>query len=173
MRIIRIIFILSFLWFQSFEKVFSQASIAQAQAVFIYNFTRLIEWPAEYKSGPFTIGILGSSDLYDEIKNYTNGKMVGSQPINAVKYNAIEFIGKCHILFVPFNRTKDMDAIKNKIGNNSTLIITEKKGALENGSMINFVIIEDRLKFELKISNASKIGLKIHSNLENMAVAKY
>jgi hypothetical protein len=155
------------------EKVCSQASIAQAQAVFIYNFTRLIEWPAEYKTGVFTIGILGTSELYDEMKNYTNGKMVGSQTINTVKYNAIEFIGKCHILFVPFNKTKDLEAIKNKIGNNSTLIISEKKGALDNGAMINFVIIEDRLKFELKMSNATKIGLKIHSNLENMAVAKY
>jgi hypothetical protein len=151
----------------------SQTSIAQAQAVFIYNFTRLIEWPAESKTGNFEILVYGSNELVSNVKSYTNSKFVGTQPIVVNKCNAVEEIGKPHILFIAFGKTKDMEAIKNKIGNNSTLIITEKKGGLDLGATINFVIIEDKLKFELKTGNASKVGLKIHSNLENMAVAKY
>jgi hypothetical protein len=39
------------------DKLTAQTSISQAQAVFIYNFTRLIEWPTEYKTGEFVIGV--------------------------------------------------------------------------------------------------------------------
>jgi hypothetical protein len=154
-------------------KSFSQTSVAQAQAIFIYNFTRLIEWPGEFKTGDFVIGIYGSSELFNEVKPYTTSKMVGNQAIKVVKFTSVEEISKCHIIFVGFGKTKELAAILAKLGNNSTLIITEKNGGLENGAAINFTLVEDKLKFELKAGNASKYGLKIHSNLENMAIAKY
>jgi hypothetical protein len=56
------------------------------------------------------------------------------------------------------------------VGTNKTLVITEKKGALNEGSAINFVIVDNKLKFELKVSNATKNGLKVSSNLETMAI---
>ena len=151
----------------------AQTSVAQAQAVFIYNFTRLIEWPSDYKSGDFIIGIYGSNETFNEIKNFTSGKSVGSQNISVVKFSTAQTISKCHILFVPYGKTKELAAILSSLAGAKTLIITEKKGAIEEGATINFVIVEDKLKFELKVSNASKLGLKISSNLENMAIAKY
>jgi hypothetical protein len=99
--------------------------------------------------------------------------MVGNQPIKVVKFGVTDEFTKCHILFVSFGKTKDMSSVTSKLGNNSTLVITEKKGGIEGGATINFILVEDKLKFELKSSNASKYGMKIHSNLENMAIAKY
>ena len=151
----------------------AQTSVAQAQAVFIYNFTRLIEWPSDYKTGDFVIGVYNSSELFNEIKNFTNGKTVGSQPIAVTKFSSAQTITKCHILFVPFGKTKEIGTILSTLSGAKTLIISEKKGALEEGSTINFVIVEDKLKFEIKASSGSKLGLKISSNLENMAIAKY
>jgi len=151
----------------------AQTSVAQAQAVFIYNFTRLIEWPADYKTGDFIIGVYGAGDVYNEIKNFTNGKSVGNQTISVIKFASAQGITKCHILFVPFGKTKELPTILGTLAGAKTLIIGEKKGALEEGATINFVIVEDKLKFELKAGNATKYGLKINSNLENMAIAKY
>ncbi len=165
------IFLLLFLF--AFSKSQSQSSIPAAQSVFIYNFTRLIEWPADYKSGDFTIGVIGSGEVFNELKNYTASKMVGVQPIKVVKFNATAEISKCHILFVGYGKTKDLAEMVTKLGGGSTLIVSENKAAIDKGATINFVIIEDKLKFELKTSNASNVGLKIHSNLENMASAKY
>lgn len=165
------IFLLLFLF--AFSKSHAQSSIPAAQSVFIYNFTRLIEWPADYKSGDFTIGVIGSGEVFNELKNYTTSKMVGVQPIKVVKFNATAEISKCHILFVGYGKTKELAEIVTKLGGGSTLIVSENKAAIDKGATINFVIIEDKLKFELKTSNASSVGLKIHSNLENMASAKY
>jgi hypothetical protein len=165
------IFLLLFLF--AFGKSYSQSSIPAAQSVFIYNFTRLIEWPAEYKSGDFTIGVIGSGEVFNELKNYTTSKMVGVQPIKVVRFNTTADISKCHILFVGYGKTKEIAEMKSKLGGGSTLIVSENRGAIDKGAAINFVIIEDKLKFELKTSNASSVGLKIHSNLENMASAKY
>jgi hypothetical protein len=166
-------FLSIFLVLFSLQSANAQSTIGQAQAVFMYNFTRLIEWPAEYKSGDFIIGVYGSSEVYNEVKTFCSGKMVGSQPITVTKFSSADDIGKCHIVFVAYGKSKEIGAISSKISGNKTLIISERKGALEDGSAINFVVIDDKLKFELKASNGIKYGLKIHSNLESMAVAKY
>lgn len=172
MKIGKILFVSLVLIF-SFAKGNAQTSIAKGQAVFIYNFTRLIEWPEGSKSGNFVIAVYGSADLVNEIKSYTTSKAVGTQSIEVVKCNSVEEIKNPHILFVAFGKTKEMEAIKSKVGNSRTLIIGEKKGILELGAAINFVVVDDKLKFELKSGNATKSGLKIHSTLENMAIAKY
>jgi hypothetical protein len=156
-----------------FVKTYSQSSVAGGQAIFLYNFTRLIEWPESYKSGNFVMGVYGASELFDELQSYTNGKSVGSQAIKVVKFASAADIGKCHILFIGYGKTKEMAAIMGKIGNASTLVVTERFGGLDAGATINFVLKEDKLKYEIKSSNGLKVGLKIHSNLENMAYAKY
>ena len=173
MKKLTLAFLGIFLVLFSLQTVKAQSTIGQAQAVFIYNFTRLIEWPGDYKTGDFIIGVYGSTDVFNEVKAFCNGKMVGVQPITVVKYAKLEDIGKCHIVFVSYSKSKEMAAISTNISVHKTLIISEKKGSLEEGSTINFVVIEDKLKFELKAGNGTKNGLKIHSNLENMAVAKY
>jgi hypothetical protein len=161
------------LFFLSIQNLYSQQSIPQAQSIFIYNFTRLVEWPGEYKSGEFTIGVLGSADVFNELKSYTSTKMVGTQPIKVIKFNSGAEVSKCHILFVAYGKTKELTDVISKLAGSSTLLITENRAAIEKGAAVNFVVIDDKLRFELKTSNATNVGLKVHSTFENMASRKY
>jgi hypothetical protein len=150
---------------------YMQTSIPKAQTLFIYNFSRLIEWPANYKTGNFIIGILGTTDVATELETYTKGKKVGTQSIEIIRYKAPAEIQTCHILFVPFSRTKQVPEIVAALNGKSTLIITEKNGALDDGAAINFIILQDKMKFELKSENASKNGIKFSSKLQEMSLS--
>ncbi|MBA7643292.1 hypothetical protein ES703_51013 [subsurface metagenome] len=141
--------------------------------MFIYNFSRLIEWPPNYKTGPFVIGVYGSSPIMGEIKTYTSGKRVGSQPITVKTFNSPAEISTCHILVVPFSSTKHLPNIILQLSSKSTLVITEKSGATRAGSAINFVIVGDKLKFELSPTNATKYNIKLSSKLSEMAFKIY
>jgi hypothetical protein len=70
---------------------------------------------------------------------------------------------------VPFVRTKQLTEVIATLGSKSTLIITEKTGALGEGAAINFVILDDRMKFELKPENANKYGIKFSAKLQEMS----
>ncbi len=153
--------------------LFAQTGIPRAQAMFIYNFSRLIEWPTSYKSGSFVIGIFGTSAVSDELNSYTTGKKVGTQSITVQELKSIDEISKCHILFVPFSRTKQLEEIVARVENMSTLLITEKNGAIDIGSAINFLIVGDKLKFEIKQTNASRYGIKVSAKLQEMAFKSY
>lgn len=153
--------------------VFSQTDISRAEALFIYNFSRLIEWPSNYKNGPFVIGVLGSSPILGQLQTFTNGKQVGSQPIAVKNFNSASEISTCHILFVPFSETKQLPNIIPQIAGKSTLIITEKNGSIDEGAGINFVVVGDKLKFELSPSNVSSRQIKLSSKLNEMAYKVY
>ena len=50
------------------------------------------------------------------------------------------------------------------------LTVTESDGALSQGSMINFVIVDRRVRFEVGLESAEKNGLRLSSRL--LAVAQ-
>jgi hypothetical protein len=149
----------------------AQTAIPKAQAMFIYNFSRLVEWPIAYKSGPFIIGVLGGSSVADELEVYALGKKVGTQEIQIERYKTLQEIKTCHILFIPFSRTKQMAEILNLVQGKNILLITEKNGALNDGAAINFVLLSDKIKFEMRSENITKYGLKYSSKLQEMANA--
>lgn len=151
----------------------SQSEIPRAQAMFIYNFSRLIEWPASYKTGPFVIGVMGASPALTELEAYTLNKTVGAQAIMVKKFNTPAEIANCHILFVPFAKAKSLPEIVTTLGSKSTLLISEKSGAINEGAAINFLIVGDKLKFEIKPSTASAKGINLSSKLNEMAHKVY
>ncbi|HEX2394030.1 MAG TPA: YfiR family protein [Bacteroidales bacterium] len=148
---------------------YMQTSIPKAQSLFIYNFSRLIEWPANYRTGDFIIGVLGTAEVAGELEAYTKGKKVGAQNILIMRYKTPAEIQQCHILFIPFVRTKQLPEVVANLATKSTLIITEKTGALNDGAAINFIILEDRMKFELRAENANKYGIKFSAKLQEMS----
>jgi hypothetical protein len=52
-----------------------------------------------------------------------------------------------------------------------TLVITEDEEAIDAGSMINFVVRDQKLKFELSSNNATKSGLVFSNTLASLSNA--
>lgn len=144
---------------------------SRIKAVFILNFTKLIEWPKIDRSGNFVVGVVGETPLYSELFKMAKIKKVANQPLSIAKFNTIEDIGKCHILYVTKENCNAIKEVLKKVDNNSTLVITEKVGLADKGAGINFVVKDNRQKFELNITNVEKNKLKVSSNLESLAVS--
>ncbi len=146
------------------------AQVTDAQAMFIYNFSRLVEWPSSAKSGEFTIGVLGNSQLTTSLTGFVAGKKVGGQSINIKQFGSVDEISDCHILFVSFGKSSKMSEIQGKLNGTNSLIIGEKKDLVASGAAISFVIDENKLRFQLNKANAERYQLKVSKSLEEMAM---
>ncbi len=147
------------------------AQISKFQAMYIYNFSRMVEWPNEYKDGTFQIGVIGNNVLMEELKDFTSNKKAGNQDINVVKFNDIADIEQCHILFIGGNMEKKFEEIYAKTNGHKTLVISEKSNLVDQGAAISFTIVDGKLKYYLNADNAKNRGLKVSSSLSNMALA--
>jgi hypothetical protein len=143
---------------------------SKIKATFIYNFTKYIEWPASYKQGNFIIGVIGNTTLIKDLNKMAVLKKAGNQPFEIKSFPSISSITKCHLLFVSSDNSVNLKEISQKIKNYSTLLVSEKPGCAKQGAAINFVIQDNKQKFELNKNNAEKYNLKIGSSLAGLAI---
>ncbi len=144
---------------------------ARVKAVFIYNFTKYVEWKEANRSGSFSIGVLGASSVINELTTITTGKLVGTQKIEIKAFATLADVKKCHILFIPAENSTPIPSILNKIKGHNTLLVTEKDGYVKQGAIINFVIQSNKQKFELSKNNAQKSDLKISQSLVTLGIS--
>ncbi len=150
--------------------VLSQASsVSQAQSMFIYNFSRLIQWPSGSSAGEFIIGVIGDNDVYSSLSSFVANKKVGTQAIVVKKFDDPQSISRCQILFVGDSKIGKFPEVISKIQGYNSLVITERRGMINSGSAIDFVLVEDKLKFVLNTDNAVKYNLIVSKSLEDMA----
>lgn len=156
----------------SLFSIVAQAQEAKFKATFTLNFIRYIGWPEASNQGDFVIGVLKSKEIADQLKVQSAGKKFGFQDVVIKEFKTVEEITKCQVIFVASsaNFARNAEIISEKAGK-TTLIVTESEGATSKGAIINFVIREDKLKFEISKANAARSSLQISSKLETMASA--
>lgn len=142
------------------------------QSVFLYNFTRLVAWPAEYQSGDFIVAVYGSSPMMQEVQEMADTKRAGSQPIVAANFNSVEDITKCHILYVPSNQSRRIPEIVEalKAKNINALVVSDARNGINNGAVINFTVVDNRQRFELSQDNARSMGLSTGGEISRLAI---
>lgn len=144
---------------------------AKIKAVFLYNFTRYFEWPDKKKEGSFIVYIIGKNDnLVSELKTLASKKKVGNQDIE-IK-NSVIFDAKVNsqIIYLLPEVSKSVGDVVSKNKSKGTLVVAENTNACKQGSSINFIVIENKLKFEYSKNNAVKAGLKTNDDFKALAI---
>jgi len=146
------------------------ATITKYKSAFMINFIRYVGWPVEAKEGDFIIGVLKNKAIAQHLKSQTTGKKFGFQNIIIKEFSNVDEVTNCQIIYVSniVNFAKKYSEIVTKLNNKNTLIITDQNGTTRDGAMINFVVVDNKLKFEVSSANAEKFGLKLSSSLVSM-----
>ena len=140
------------------------------EAIYIYNFTKKIEWPKEASTGDFIIGVLGEAGVTPNLEKMAATRKVGTRKIVVKKFSNASEVSTCHILFVSPDQCSNLGSVQNQLVGNNTLFITDKKGMAKSGAGINFLMKDGKLKFELNKKNVTKNGLKVSADLEKLAI---
>ena len=143
------------------------------KSLYCWKFIKFIEWPSSYRQGSFEIAVLGDSPIQKYFEEWQNGREVGSQKIVVKKYSNSGSIAQPHIIYIPRTKSKDIGSVLKKLSGKSSLIITEQDGMANQGSMINFVVINSRVRFEINKSNVEKYNLQVSSSLLELSTKVY
>jgi hypothetical protein len=145
----------------------------RVKAAFLYQFAGYVEWPpnsfAEPDS-PVTIAVIGAEPVATELKQLVTGRTVRGRPVTVRAMKPGETLAGIHILFIGSAENARLAQIVQGAKQRPVLTVTEADGALGHGSMINFVIIDRRVRFEVALDAVEKSGLRLSSRL--LAVAQ-
>lgn len=167
----RVFFI--FLLFTSLLTYGQTAEVAKYKSMFTLNFIRYIGWPEASKQGDFVIGVVKDNIIAENLKTQTAGKKFGYQTIVIKEFKSVDEITDCQLLYFSnsVNFSRNAELVMEKLKGKNSLVITETEGAIKNGSMINFVVRDDKLKFEISNTNAEAFGIKFSSSLTSLSNA--
>ncbi len=141
---------------------------ANLKAVFLYNFTRYIEWNDEQNENEFVIGIVGPSLIEKPISEIARTNTVNNRRIVLKHFNKAEDISYCHMLFVSHNSAVPLQSVLDKAGK-GTLIVTEESGYGRQGAAFNFIPVNDKIKFEANLKAINAAGVRVSSQLLRLA----
>jgi hypothetical protein len=140
----------------------------EVKAAFLYNFAKFVEWPSNAgadPNSPMIIGILGRDPFGGEIDRAIEGKSVNGHRLTIKRFSTIDSYQYCHILFVSSSEKSNLARILAAVASNSVLTVSETDRFAYIGGIINFITIENRIRFEINQAAAARAGLKISSKL--------
>jgi hypothetical protein len=144
-----------------------------AKAAFIYRFLNYVEWPASAFANadtPYVIGIVDSEDVANELKNIVARRKINGRAVTFKRLRSDDTLAGIHVLFIGKEEKSRQDAWIKAAQQQPVLIVTETDGALEQGSMINFVVADHRVRFEVNAVAIERAQLKANSRLLAVAI---
>jgi hypothetical protein len=145
----------------------------EVKAAFLYNFAKFVEWPANafaHASAPLRICVLGRDPFGRSLTSITQGKSISGRPLVSKQVQAPAETRSCHILFLSRSDSESLKQTLDAIGDLPVLTVGESDDFLKLGGMINFVLEEDRVRFEINLRASESHRLKLSSKL--LAVAR-
>jgi hypothetical protein len=141
----------------------------QVKAAFILNFANFTDWPDDPASGrPLTIGILGR-DPFEGAMDSLKGKTVKGRKVVIRHYGEPEEATGADILFIGASERRSLPHILKTLRGRPVLTIGDYPGFAHAGVMINMVLVQKRVGFEVNLQAAKQSGMRISSQLLRLA----
>ncbi|MDR7296766.1 hypothetical protein J2X16_002113 [Pelomonas aquatica] len=143
----------------------------QVKAAFVCKFGNYIDWPPQALGAagdPFRIGVLASATVADEFRRTAAAASVAGRQIEVRKLARGDAPDGLQLLFVSRAMSAHAAELLAALQGRPVLTVTELDPGGATG-MINFVVVEDKVRFDILLPTLAQSGLKISVRLLSVA----
>jgi hypothetical protein len=141
----------------------------QVKAAFLCKFGSYVDWPpAASAADAFVIAVHGPEELVAEVASAARGQNVSGRPIVVRTLAAGASLDGVAIVYIARTSAAQQDALLAAARGRPILTVTESERAVD--SMLNFVVVDSKVRFDIALAPVERGGLKISSRL--LAVAR-
>ncbi|MEI7730584.1 MAG: YfiR family protein [Verrucomicrobiota bacterium] len=147
----------------------------ELKAAFLHKFAMFVEWPVQSfdtTNAPIVIGILGRDPFGPKLEAVLASKRVHGRAVEFQRFARVEdvLLARCQMLFIASSEQARLPAILEAIKTVPLLTVGDSPGYGETGVMINLVVREQSLRFEINRQSAVRVGLQVSSQLLELAL---
>jgi hypothetical protein len=142
------------------------------KAAFLNKFPAYVDWrPGTFAqpSSPIVIGVAGDDAVAEALRVLVAGRKPGERPVQIRQVAPGAFPAGMHLLFVGRAASSHVPRLAPMTAKEGVLLVTDYEGALDDGSAINLLVIDNRVRFEVSLDATERAGLKLSSRM--LAVA--
>ena len=138
------------------------------KAVFLYNFSHFVDWPADAFESPyesFIIGVIGNDPFGEVLEATVEGERIGTHVIRIQRFNDLSEIRNCHILFIAEQDPNEIKRVINFTLGKPILTVGETPNFIRWGGLIRFYTEDNKIRLQINNTAAKSSRLKISSKL--------
>jgi hypothetical protein len=142
------------------------------KAAFLYKFSFYVEWPATAfasPASPINLCIAGGDPFGPTLEKVTGRESINGRSIVIRRIKTVERNTGCHILYVGATEASHSVQIMEAVRGSNVLTVSDAGGAGAAG-IIDFVIVNNRVRFNIDDEAAAQNGLVISSKLMSLAL---
>jgi hypothetical protein len=143
------------------------------KATYLYKFAPFVEWPKTAfgsPDSPFVICVLGANPFGGELDEAVAGQRLFGRPIAVQRLSAVAAKSGCQILFAGASPTQPVAAALAAVRGTPVLTVTDSEDNEGVRGIVNFVIADNHVRFQIDDATAAANGLVISSKLLSLAV---
>lgn len=143
----------------------------QIESAYVFNFIKFVEWPpATLRDGEkLRLCVVGNEELHTSLATL-NGRKAGAYELqvmprstDSLGYNA------CHVLYIDVQEQRRFIPILKSLGSRPVLTISDIPDFAERGGNIGLLYRENKVLFEINLASTRKAGLRLSSQMLNLA----
>jgi hypothetical protein len=143
----------------------------QVKAAFLYHFGTYVQWPAAApETDPITIAVLDEPTVAAQLAEFLPGRRIQGRAVEVATIAAIEDVGDAEVLFIGRAQNPRLTQLIAALGRRPTLVVTDAENGLDSGAMVNFQLVDSRVRFEISLPRAEEAGIVLSSRLLSAAL---
>lgn len=143
----------------------------QVVAASLFRFLGYVDWPADAlpPDSPYVIGVIAADAIAGELASVVTSRTVNGRAVTVRRLIPGDSLDGVHELFVGGSTPARQQLLQRARGT-PVLIVTKAEDALDQGSMINFRLVDGRVRFEVALDATDEAGLKVSSRMLGVAL---
>jgi hypothetical protein len=144
------------------------------KAAFLAKFGGFVEWPAgafATPGSPLQLCVLGEGPVAAAIDRAIGGQQAGSRAIELRRLKAPRAEAGCHVLYIAASEAPRQAQVLEGVRGTPVLTVTDTKPGSGPVGIINFVVRDERVRFDIDDEAAAQNKLAISSKLLAIALS--
>jgi hypothetical protein len=144
----------------------------KVKAALLFKFLSYVEWPPSALAAPdaaIVVGLLGADALAPELQAIVAERRVGERSVAVRKLRRGMPLAGVHVLFIGRSEGSRIVDVLEDTRDQPILVVTELEEAFAAGSVINFVVVDDKMRFDVAPRAAERHHIKISARLLSVA----
>jgi hypothetical protein len=144
----------------------------QVKAVFLFNFTQFVEWPAEAfarEDSPLVIGLLGEDPFGTFLEETVRGEKINKHPLVVQRFSKVEEAKTCHLLFVNITKPEQLKQVIENLKALHILTVSDVNNFTRLGGMVRIFTENNKTRIRINLDATQEADLTISSKLLKLA----
>jgi len=144
----------------------------EVKAAYLLNFGKFVKWPESALppgTDKFSICVLGDDPFGNVLSTTVRDEKIDGKPVVARHISRSQDVTGCQVLFVSRSEDKQVRKLLQSFSKSAVLTVSDMPGFVDHDGMIQFTLVNNRVRFEVNLDSVQQAGLVLSSELLKVA----